>query len=151
VQLSAATAHVDWYLSRGKPRDSGAQLHHAGGAHAAAYAKKGCRWTVAPAENGPFKINDDLTLRDNPTGWDVNHNVIYVDQPIGTGYSYSDDPKDRVTSEKGTSNTTWESCVSPACKFCSTCAACNSSARCVWHSAPRRACRHLHAAETPTA
>ena len=53
------------------------------------------------AEQGPYKINADLTLRDNPDGWDVAHNMIFVDQPIGTGYSYSDDPKDRVTSEKG--------------------------------------------------
>lgn len=53
------------------------------------------------AENGPFKINKDLTLEDNPDGWDVSHNMIYVDQPIGTGYSYSTDPADTVHNEKG--------------------------------------------------
>jgi len=52
-------------------------------------------------ENGPFKITDDLTLDDNPYGWDVSHNLIYVDQPIGTGYSYSTDPADTIYGEKG--------------------------------------------------
>lgn len=52
-------------------------------------------------EHGPFKINDDLTLDENPYGWDVSHNVIYVDQPIGSGYSYSTDPADTVYSEAG--------------------------------------------------
>ena len=52
-------------------------------------------------ENGPFKIADDLTLDDNPYGWDVSHNLIYVDQPIGTGYSYSTDPADTIYGQKG--------------------------------------------------
>lgn len=56
------------------------------------------------AENGPFKIKDDLTLEDNPNGWDVSHNMVYVDQPIGTGYSYSDDPADAVHGETGTTD-----------------------------------------------
>lgn len=56
---------------------------------------------VPYAENGPFTLNEDLSLKDNPYGWDVSHNVIYVDQPIGTGYSYSDDPADTVHGEKG--------------------------------------------------
>ena len=41
-------------------------------------------------ENGPFHITPNLTLEDNPYGWDVGHNMIYVDQPINTGFSYSD-------------------------------------------------------------
>lgn len=60
-------------------------------------------WPCGASENGPFKLNDDLTLDDNPDGWDVSHNLIYVDQPIGTGYSYSTDPADDVHSEQGTS------------------------------------------------
>lgn len=42
------------------------------------------------AENGPYTLNHNLTLSENPYGWDVNSNVIYVDQPINTGYSYSE-------------------------------------------------------------
>eukprot|EP00877_Chromochloris_zofingiensis_P010037 jgi/Chrzof1/5287/Cz15g20230.t1 len=50
-------------------------------------------------ENGPYTLNHNLTLSENPYGWDVNSNVIYVDQPINTGYSYSEDPRDRVSDE----------------------------------------------------
>ena len=38
-------------------------------------------------ENGPWKINDDLTLRKNSFSWNDHSNIVYVDQPIGTGYS----------------------------------------------------------------
>lgn len=31
-----------------------------------------------------------MTLADNPYGWDQHASVIYVDQPINTGYSWSD-------------------------------------------------------------
>jgi carboxypeptidase C (cathepsin A) len=52
-------------------------------------------------ENGPFHIKDDLTLEESEYGWDVNHNMIFVDQPINTGFSYSDDPRDRIYDEHG--------------------------------------------------
>lgn len=51
-------------------------------------------------ENGPYRINDDLSLKDNIYGWDASHNMIFVDQPIGTGFSYSKNKKDEVTDEK---------------------------------------------------
>lgn len=51
-------------------------------------------------ENGPFRINDDLTLSDNEFGWDVGHNILFIDQPVGTGFSFTTDPSDDVTSEK---------------------------------------------------
>jgi len=38
-------------------------------------------------ENGPFKIKDDLTLTSNPYSWNSKANLLYVDQPLGTGYS----------------------------------------------------------------
>ena len=36
-------------------------------------------------ENGPYSINDDLSLSVTPHGWDTVSNLIYVDQPINTG------------------------------------------------------------------
>lgn len=50
-------------------------------------------------ENGPYHINEDLSLERSEYGWDVNSNMIFVDQPINTGFSYSDDPRDRVYDE----------------------------------------------------
>lgn len=38
-------------------------------------------------ENGPFHINDDLSLRKNPFSWNNNANLLYVDQPVGVGFS----------------------------------------------------------------
>jgi cathepsin A (carboxypeptidase C) len=30
-------------------------------------------------ENGPFTINDDLTLKKNPDSWNNQANVLYID------------------------------------------------------------------------
>lgn len=37
---------------------------------------------LSDAENGPFRIKDDLTLVANEYGWDQTHNMIFVDQVI---------------------------------------------------------------------
>lgn len=53
-------------------------------------------------EQGPYQIEDDLTLSLRETGWDSVSNMIFVDQPIGTGFSYSKDASDhRHISRKG--------------------------------------------------
>ena len=50
----------------------------------------GCASSLAALfENGPFKVNEDGESLDvNPFGWNKNANVVYVDQPIGVGFSY---------------------------------------------------------------
>ena len=53
----------------------------------------------APPENGPFFINDDGEVEERQYAWDVTANIIFVDNPINVGYSYSDDPRDRVFNE----------------------------------------------------
>ncbi|KAG2645322.1 hypothetical protein PVAP13_2KG363470 [Panicum virgatum] len=55
-------------------------------------------------ENGPFHIADNLSLVWNDFGWDKASNLIYVDQPTGTGFSYSSDSWDTRHNEAAISN-----------------------------------------------
>ncbi|KAI7876506.1 serine carboxypeptidase-domain-containing protein [Mucor mucedo] len=40
-------------------------------------------------ENGPFRVQTDLTLTINPGGWQNYATNVYVDQPVGTGFSFA--------------------------------------------------------------
>ncbi|XP_052195079.1 serine carboxypeptidase-like [Diospyros lotus] len=55
-------------------------------------------------ENGPFHIANNSSLVWNDFGWDQASNLIYVDQPTGTGFSYSSDQDDIRHDERGVSN-----------------------------------------------
>ncbi|MBA0692448.1 hypothetical protein Goari_010006, partial [Gossypium aridum] len=55
-------------------------------------------------ENGPFTIADNMSLVWNEYGWDKASNLLYVDQPIGTGFSYSSDQRDIRHNEDEVSN-----------------------------------------------
>jgi hypothetical protein len=39
-------------------------------------------------EVGPYRLKDDHTLEYNKGSWDEFANLLFVDQPIGTGFSY---------------------------------------------------------------
>ncbi|MFJ2811891.1 hypothetical protein [Streptomyces sp. NPDC087294] len=60
-------------------------------------------------ENGPLTIADDAagTISLAPTSWNQEAHVIYWDQPLGTGYSYSD-VGEYVTSEAQLAEMFWE-------------------------------------------
>ena len=49
-------------------------------------------------EHGPFLADLDVDgkpfVKENPYTWAGNHSVLYVDNPIGTGFSFTDDPGD---------------------------------------------------------
>ncbi|XP_026440123.1 serine carboxypeptidase-like isoform X2 [Papaver somniferum] len=55
-------------------------------------------------ENGPFTIANNMSLMWNEFGWDKASNLLYVDQPTGTGFSYSSDERDLRQNEEGVSN-----------------------------------------------
>ncbi|PIO61181.1 serine carboxypeptidase [Teladorsagia circumcincta] len=43
-------------------------------------------------ENGPFRIGKDgKTITRNPYAWNQFANVLYLESPVGVGYSYSTD------------------------------------------------------------
>ncbi|KAL8501333.1 hypothetical protein ACS0TY_020758 [Phlomoides rotata] len=62
----------------------------------------GCSGSLALFyENGPFHLSDDLSLVWNDFGWDKGTNIIFLDQPTGTGFSYSSSSQDiRATSDE---------------------------------------------------
>ncbi len=40
-------------------------------------------------EHGPFSVGPNLTLHKRDDAWTLTNNVIYVDQPVGTGFSFT--------------------------------------------------------------
>lgn len=50
-------------------------------------------------ENGPFTVKSDLSLEKNPFSWNSKANLLYIDQPLGTGFS-TVDPKNPVMDEE---------------------------------------------------
>ncbi|XP_038696573.1 serine carboxypeptidase-like [Tripterygium wilfordii] len=52
----------------------------------------GCSSSIALFyENGPFQITKNLFLEWSNHGWNQVSNILFVDQPIGTGFSYTPD------------------------------------------------------------
>jgi len=41
-------------------------------------------------ENGPYTVDANGNLSPNPNSWNSFTNLLYVDQPVGTGFSYAD-------------------------------------------------------------
>ncbi|RWS01434.1 putative serine carboxypeptidase CPVL-like protein [Dinothrombium tinctorium] len=40
-------------------------------------------------ENGPFKVNKDLTLSKRRYAWTNEYSMLYIDNPVGTGFSFT--------------------------------------------------------------
>ncbi|XP_011880871.1 PREDICTED: venom serine carboxypeptidase [Vollenhovia emeryi] len=50
-------------------------------------------------ENGPFIVTANKTLTTRKYSWNIAHNLIYIDNPVGTGYSFTGDDKGYVRNE----------------------------------------------------
>lgn len=60
----------------------------------------GCSGLLAfGTEHGPFYYSANGTLSENPYSWNNVANMLYVEQPAGVGFSYSDDPDDYTTGD----------------------------------------------------
>lgn len=44
-------------------------------------------------ENGPFSVDKDLKLNPRKFSWNTKYNVLYIDNPVGTGFSFTDNDK----------------------------------------------------------
>uniref|UniRef100_M4EZ67 Exocyst complex component Sec8 n=1 Tax=Brassica campestris TaxID=3711 RepID=M4EZ67_BRACM len=86
-----------FFESRKKKKDAPVVIWLTGG--------PGCSSELAMFyENGPFKIDKNMSLVWNEYGWDQVSNLLYVDQPVGTGFSYTTDKSDIRHDEKGVSD-----------------------------------------------
>ena len=82
-----------WFESRSSPDTDPLVIWLSGG--------PGCSSELALFyENGPYKMAPDSTFSTNAYSWNSMANLLFIDQPLGTGYSYSS-PLDVVTSEAG--------------------------------------------------
>jgi len=45
----------------------------------------------ALVENGPFGIDKDLHIFSRKFSWNTKYNMLYIDNPVGTGFSFADD------------------------------------------------------------
>ncbi|CAF2126983.1 unnamed protein product [Brassica napus] len=86
-----------FFESRTKKKDAPVVIWLTGG--------PGCSSELAMFyENGPFKIDKNMSLAWNEYGWDQVSNLLYVDQPVGTGFSYTTDKSDIRHDETGVSD-----------------------------------------------
>ena len=76
-----------WFESRNDPANDPLVLWMTGG--------PGCSSELALLfENGPYKVDEHLNLTINPYSWNNFANLLYVDQPIGTGFSRAEKLED---------------------------------------------------------
>ncbi|KAF4320179.1 hypothetical protein JM18_003130 [Phytophthora kernoviae] len=84
IDGSKSKNYFYWFFeSRGSPSTDPVIIWLTGG--------PGCSSILALLqENGPCSVNDDLSLKRNPYSWNERANVMWIDQPVGVGFSYGD-------------------------------------------------------------
>eukprot|EP00008_Paramoeba_atlantica_P006164 CAMPEP_0201487890 /NCGR_PEP_ID=MMETSP0151_2-20130828/16123_1 /ASSEMBLY_ACC=CAM_ASM_000257 /TAXON_ID=200890 /ORGANISM="Paramoeba atlantica, Strain 621/1 / CCAP 1560/9" /LENGTH=452 /DNA_ID=CAMNT_0047873059 /DNA_START=47 /DNA_END=1405 /DNA_ORIENTATION=+ len=59
------------------------------------------------AENGPFSVSQNLSLVPNPYTWNSNFSMVYVDNPVGTGWSFTQYEQGYATDMFGVARNLW--------------------------------------------
>jgi vitellogenic carboxypeptidase-like protein len=59
-------------------------------------------------ENGPFSLKTATKLSPRKYSWHLNHNLIYIDNPVGTGFSFTDDDAGYSKNEKEVGHNLYE-------------------------------------------
>ncbi|OWZ01026.1 Serine protease [Phytophthora megakarya] len=60
------------------------------------------------AENGPCAIDDDLSTRPNPYSWTTAANMVWIDLPVNSGFSFSTvEEDDEFTDERVAESVFW--------------------------------------------
>ncbi|GAB0089600.1 hypothetical protein DMENIID0001_041720 [Sergentomyia squamirostris] len=49
--------------------------------------------------NGPFYLTAELDFPPREHSWHIDHNIIFIDNPVGTGYSFTDNEDGYATTE----------------------------------------------------
>eukprot|EP01062_Namystynia_karyoxenos_P033622 TRINITY_DN2472_c0_g1_i4.p1 TRINITY_DN2472_c0_g1~~TRINITY_DN2472_c0_g1_i4.p1 ORF type:complete len:521 (+),score=200.31 TRINITY_DN2472_c0_g1_i4:103-1563(+) len=70
----------------------------------------GCSGQLALfVENGPYHVSSEQKLSLNPYSWNTKANILYIDQPVGTGFSYDSSATDiGVINEEQMALNMWE-------------------------------------------
>jgi len=55
-------------------------------------------------EQGPFRVNKDMSLKYNPYSWNTIANMVFIEAPCGVGFSYSDNDDDYKTDDATTAS-----------------------------------------------
>ncbi|XP_053613977.1 venom serine carboxypeptidase-like [Plodia interpunctella] len=50
-------------------------------------------------EIGPFFVTEDKTLEEIKYSWGKNHSLLFIDNPVGTGFSFTDDDRGYATNQ----------------------------------------------------
>lgn len=50
-------------------------------------------------EIGPFAVSDDNNLEEIKYSWGKNHSLLFIDNPVGTGFSFTDDDRGYATNQ----------------------------------------------------
>jgi vitellogenic carboxypeptidase-like protein len=60
-------------------------------------------------ENGPFIVSaDGRTISENKYTWNKKYNIMYIDNPVGVGFSFTDSPSGySVSTERDVADNMW--------------------------------------------